>query len=71
MDPRIPPINLDGFPDRREQFLEYYCDAEEVMPFDMPKSRGRAVIMTAYVDASHGANKDTRRSHTGYVVFVN
>ena len=26
---------------------------------------------TAFVDASHGANKKTRRSHSGYVIFVN
>jgi hypothetical protein len=27
--------------------------------------------MTAFVDASHAANKMTRRSHTGYVIFLN
>ena len=27
--------------------------------------------MTAFTDASHAANKMTRRSHTGYVVFLN
>jgi hypothetical protein len=27
--------------------------------------------MTAFVDASHAANKKTRRSHTGYVIFLN
>lgn len=71
MDPRIPPLNLEAFPDRTQQFKEYYSDAEEVMPFDMPVARSRPIIMVAYVDASHGTNKITRRSHTGYVIFVN
>ena len=26
---------------------------------------------TAFVDASHAANKVTRRSHTGFIIFVN
>ena len=26
---------------------------------------------TAFVDASHAANKVTRRSHSGYIIFVN
>ena len=37
----------------------------------MPKSRGRGVITTAFVDASHASNKKTRRSHTGYIIFIN
>ena len=71
MDPRIPPIDLSMFPDQREQFKEYYRNAEEVMPFDMPRAKGRPVMITSYVDASHGANKVTRKSHTGYIIFMN
>ena len=37
----------------------------------MPRPRGQSVTTSAYVDSSHGANKVTRRSHTGYVLFVN
>ena len=37
----------------------------------MPTPRGRMVSTTAYVDASHAANKMTRRSHTGFILFVN
>ena len=37
----------------------------------MPKPRGRPVVTTAFVDASHAANRKTRKSHTGYVIFVN
>ena len=37
----------------------------------MPTPRGRSVVITAFVDASHAANKVMRRSHTGYVVVLN
>ena len=37
----------------------------------MQQSRGEEVIMIAYVDASHASNKKTRRSHTGYLIFIN
>eukprot|EP00978_Attheya_sp_CCMP212_P039751 scaffold209883_cov59-Attheya_sp.AAC.1 len=37
----------------------------------MPKARGRSVTTTAFVDASHAANKKTRKSHTGFLIFLN
>ena len=37
----------------------------------MPVPRGRPVVTTAFADASHAVNKKTRRSHTGYIIFVN
>ena len=41
------------------------------MPHNMPRPRGRSVITTAYVDASHVANKVTRIYHSYYILFVN
>ena len=29
------------------------------------------MIITAFVDTSHASNKKTRRSHTGYIIFIN
>ena len=37
----------------------------------MPRPRGESVITSAFVDSSHGANKVTRRSHSGHILFVN
>ena len=54
-----------------DMFKEQYCDAEEEIPINAPKPRGRCVQITAYVDASHAANKLTRWSHTGFIIFVN
>ena len=71
MDPSFPFIDFGDFNHDISEFKEYYRDAEELMPYKMPKPRGNSVMTSAYADASHGANKRTRRSHTGYVIFVN
>ena len=70
-DPAQPMINYGIFQTNREEFKEQYRDAEEEMPHRMPKPRGRSIKITAFVDASHAANKKTRRSHTGFVIFIN
>ena len=53
------------------QFQDLYRDAKEELPERMPPPLGVSVRITAFVDASHAANKVTRRSHTGYVIFIN
>ena len=42
-----------------------------MVPENCPKSLGEAVKITCYVDANHAGNMVTRRSHTGFVIFVN
>ena len=69
--PEINPTCFSG--DDASNFKEQYRDAEEQLPPEhmTPKPRGRSVTTTTFVDASHAANKVTRRSHTGFVIFVN
>ena len=55
----------------REQFKDHYRDAGEELPDRMPRPRGRAAKMVAFVDASHAANKINRKSHTWYIIFIN
>ena len=55
----------------QQEFQEIYRGAKEELPHNMPKPLGRSVKITAFVDASHAANKKTRRSHTGFVLFIN
>ena len=57
--------------ERKEDFHEQYRDAEDELPHRMPVVRGRSVVATVFVDASHVVNKKTRRSHTGFATFVN
>ena len=37
----------------------------------MPQPRGNPVKMTCFVDASHAGDRVTRRSHTGYLIYLN
>lgn len=71
-NPQEPRLDADTFTgNSAETFREQYRDAKEELPSNMPLPRGLCVTTTAYVDASHAANKVTRRSHTGYILFVN
>ena len=72
-DPQVPVLgNIATFDaNTPDTFKEQYRDAEEEVPNNMPTPRGRMVTTTAYVDASHAANKMTRRSHTGFILFIN
>ena len=71
MDPTLPFIDCRDFKTNPNDFKEYYRDASEELPLDMPRPRGRSVNMTAFVDASFAQNKKTRKSHTGFLIFVN
>ena len=71
MSPELPMMDFGEFKTQKDDFDEIYRDAEEQLPHRMPMPRGRSMVMTAFVDASHGANKVTRRSHTGYLIFLN
>ena len=71
-EPNIDPIWFQSG-DNQDTFKEQYREAKEELPPDhmVPEPLGRPVSTTAYVDASHAANKVTRRSHTGFILFIN
>jgi hypothetical protein len=71
LDPLLPHIDYGDFKTNKQDFQEQYRGAEEPMPHHMPRPRGRPVTTTEFVDASHVANKKTRKSHTGYLLFIN
>ncbi len=50
---------------------EYYPEAAEAIPDNMPEPRGRSVTTTCFVDADHAGCRLTRRSHSGVLIFVN
>ena len=73
-DPSLPNLEPSwAIGDKAETFTQQYRDAKEQIPpkHMMPKPRGRSVTTTAFVDSSHAANKITRRSHTGFLIFIN
>ena len=71
MDPELPNIDYEAFNMEHDGFMEHYRDAEEHIQNDTPKPRGLPVWITCYCDSSHAANKVTRKSHTGIVIFLN
>lgn len=71
-DPMIPDIDERLFqPDDVKTWKEFYPDAEEPMPPDMPEPRGNSVKVGCYVDADHAGNLMTRRSHSGIFIYLN
>jgi hypothetical protein len=56
---------------RECDWSEFYPDAEDALPPNMPEPRGKEVSTTCFVDADHAGCRTTRRSHTGIVLFVN
>ena len=52
-------------------WTEFYPDATEELPPDMPPPRGRPVQTTCYVDADHAHDTLTRRSVSGILLFLN
>jgi len=70
-DPDRPKLDYSMFTTNREEFREQYRDEQEEIPHMIPFPRGMPVTTTAFVDASHAANKKTRRLHTRYVIFIN
>ncbi len=63
-------IDPSLFP-RRDWSSTEFGDLEEILPWNMPKPRGMGFTMTAYVDADHVGDSVTRRSRTGFLVYLN
>ena len=55
----------------KSDWSQFYPDAKDEIPPDMPEPRGRAIQQTVFVDASHAANVVTRQSRTGVLIFLN
>jgi hypothetical protein len=51
-------------------WADFYPDAEELKPPNMPQPRGRAVTTACYVDSDHVGNLMTRRSHSGIFIYL-
>lgn len=64
------PVNITRNAAEHE-WTEFYRDAKEAIPSNRPEPRGKAVNITCFVDADHAGNSVTRRSHTGFVIYVN
>jgi hypothetical protein len=68
-DPLHPKISEARF--TKFEWEDFYRDAEESIPLDMPEARGNAMSIHCFVDANHAADKVTRRSQSGILIFCN
>ena len=68
-DPSYPEIDEANFPKR--DWNNFYGDVKEQLPPSMPKPLGAEVILRLYVDADYAGDGSTRRSRTGFFVFLN
>jgi hypothetical protein len=48
-----------------------YGDVKEMIPSDAPVSRGKEVDLCLFVDSDHADEQFTRRSGTGFVIYMN
>ena len=69
LDPTYPTINEDDFLEC--DWKEFYGNVKEAEPPNAPEPRGKPVDLRLFVDSSHADCKRTRRSRTGFFIFLN
>ncbi len=68
-DTAHPAINENRF--EQCDWTEFYRDASEAIPSNMPVPRGKYMTTHIFVDANHAGDTETRRSQTGILLFCN
>jgi len=68
-DPAHPDIDERRF--KEHNWQDFYRDAKEAIPGDMPTPRGNYMSTHCFVDADLAGNVVTRRSQTGVLLFCN
>ena len=69
-DPTYPIIEHDQFKDNCD-WKAMYGNVSEAIPSNAPKPRGKEVDLRLYVDSDHATESKTRRSRTGFLVYLN
>ena len=71
-DPSDPVINEDEFERRDWTSSEFgHIQGKEELPPNMPEPRGLGFTLRGKVDADHASDTVTRRSRTGFLVYLN
>ena len=52
-------------------FTTRYVDVREYFPSNAPEPLGISVVLLSMVDSYHAGDKTTRRSRTGYFIWLN
>jgi len=64
-DPSYPTIDINVFKPNN------WKNVEESIPSNAPEPHGKEVDLILYVNSNHAGGKRTRRSRTGFFVFMN
>ena len=68
-DPTYPDVDKGDFP--QYDWTEFYGNAKEIMPADMPKPLGQDIDLRMMVDSNHVGDKQIQQSRTGFLIFCN
>ncbi|KAL7463232.1 hypothetical protein ACHAXS_003606, partial [Conticribra weissflogii] len=65
MDAQYPVIDDEQFP------KQFYSNVTEPIPPNAPKPWGKPVHLGMFVDSNHTGDKQTRHSHSGFLIYDN
>jgi hypothetical protein len=68
-DPTYPAVDMGTF--IKTEWKSMYGDVKEMIPSDAPIPRGKEVDLHFFVDSDHAGERFTRRSRTGFVIYLN
>ena len=70
LDPTYPFVDRDAFNENAD-WTDTYGDVSEALPTNAPKPLGKEVVIRMFVDSDHAGDKATRRSRTGFMIYMN
>ncbi len=59
------------FESGQDHWIRTYGKVEEPIPGNAPAARGKPVQLRLFVDSDHAGEELTRRSQTGYIIYMN
>jgi hypothetical protein len=68
-DPTYPSVDMGTF--IKTDWKTMYRDVKEMIPSDYPVPRGKEVDLRLFVESDHAGDQFTRRSRTGFVIYLN
>lgn len=68
-DPTYPMIDMRDF--KECDWKAFYGDVKEAIPLNAPKARGKEIDLRMFVDSDHAGEHLTRRSRTGFLIYIN
>jgi hypothetical protein len=68
-DPTYPDVDMRAF--FKTDWKPMYGDVKEAISPKAPVKRGKAIVLHLFVDSDHAGEHFTRRSRTGFVIYLN